>query len=910
MPKVKIKEFKGIATNFDENDVKLEVFNGSLNVRHRGSFAEVEPRQLAEYNLPDPNAEFGIYGYNFEWETGIYCILSGDKFKSTSDRILAGDKYNVLVLVAKAYKDNKYHRLIYLRDFTNPGLNYWIELSKYGANEDTFVSIVNHRPADLGEDRFSNSFFSTELDGEAFFKTDRGNLKLYLPHDAFWIGKWNRKIKVYNADINEWDGTIGTKPNGEGVHQWYIDRLVEPFDQNAIGMIGDTNHLFCAPGRRLGWRGEVTVATDIDLEQREINYIGNSGDPGLWGALKDHDGFRKVKAYAFDGWFKDDYSKVPATINFAFSSPVIAQEPEWESLFLYGATCEWPGGNEGIAIPIKFFDYYGIYNPITGEDIDPSTLGWHRSLDANTYDNYAVKKYFNDGTYGGATVPWTWYENSTINYFEIYGTGFWHLPLNTIWTTRPVLSFRYKGSGTVSEKGFDITNREFALVVTALLDDRDEVVVSAKKYVVPPTINSKWIPLVKNIKIPVTDMNLRVTRYRYYFKLRTDVDFDLVKEHDFIKATEVEGPIADFFTVYPDTRSDIYLSTNIGFLLNENRFYDYQPLTGFKSAAIKDRISVAIATGDYAGAFYNVVGGGNIQSDVILTQNRLLIPNSASIVAVSTVSDTILLVTDKETFLIKPDEALGQLVFSIRDTLEYGIKDRNDLVEMKGAIILHTRKGIFITDGYKTKSLSEPIDDIIFNNYANGNIRYNPVLHELYYFINTTETFYRYRFQDQVWESINLLLDSIPAETPLELPEYDGSDSLITNLADFLVDFQGENAYLQPQRLLIKSGSVVNIPYGLITNETDFGYIDTDKLLNYADIDYTGTVRLHYFYDSEYQGFVQSSTSTVRTSSWLYIPLAKRRPFKKIRFFIELVGSTAKLYSIEFDINPLKRRRS
>ena len=231
---------------------------------------------------------------------------------------------------------------------------------------------------------------------------------------------------------------------------------------------------------------------------------------------------------------------------------------------------------------------------------------------------------------------------------------------------------------------------------------------------------------------------------------------------------------------------------------------------------------------------------------------------------------------------------------------------------MKGAVIIHTRKGIYVTDGYKTKLISQAINDLVERNYSLSNIRYNPVLHEVYYSSTANDSFYRYKFEYDSWEARNLLLNGnvvIGDPDNFYLPQ-ETDTPFTSTIVEHLVDFDGNNAYLQANALWIYTASATNITYALLTNEVDFGYPDLDKLLNYFDIDYVGTIRVHYFFDNIYMDYLSTSASVSRNTSWLDIPLAQRKPFKKLKLLIEAVGSSTKLYSIEFDFNPLRRRRS
>src|SRR5574343_491935 len=216
MPKIKIKNWKGIYTNIDENDNSFEYAKASVNFKHSRGVLTFEDRNLSEYELPEIDSS--LSSYNWEWETGIYCTLLNDPFKE----LPTAKKYNCLVVIAKAEDSGTYHRLIYLKNLTDDSI--WYELSKQGNADGLDIFIPNHN----GSGSFEGSYFSTTIDGEAFFRVEDGKLKIFLPHDAFWVGRLERQLHYKASPLGYLD------PN-----QWYIDRLVEPFDSDNLTIISE-----------------------------------------------------------------------------------------------------------------------------------------------------------------------------------------------------------------------------------------------------------------------------------------------------------------------------------------------------------------------------------------------------------------------------------------------------------------------------------------------------------------------------------------------------------------------------------------------------------------------------------------------------------------------------------------------
>ena len=201
--KLKIKDFKGIYTNIDENDNRFELVRESENFFHRRGYLELDPRYLIEdSNLPDPDTDFPAFTWAFE--TGIYTTLSSD-ILTTAD-IPVPSKHDVLILIAKVKDGNTYHRVVYLYDITNS--DGWYEMSNKGnytqVGGEPIIDILNYDGSD-----FDKSFFSTTIDGTVHFQVENGRLKLYFPHDTFWLGKIDRKIWIKDLK-SRWGVTVNS----------------------------------------------------------------------------------------------------------------------------------------------------------------------------------------------------------------------------------------------------------------------------------------------------------------------------------------------------------------------------------------------------------------------------------------------------------------------------------------------------------------------------------------------------------------------------------------------------------------------------------------------------------------------------------------------------------------------------
>ena len=243
MPKIKIKEFKGIYSNADENDLRLELFKDSVNFKHEQGYAEYEPSFIEQVNLP-------VITEDWSWETGIFTTLSNDLLSQNP----IPDKWDILFLIAKKYEDNIYSRRFYYKNLSSGST--WIRLSKEGTND-----------VDISE-----TFYQTTKSGKAFFREDQGILKIFLPHDCFWFGNIKR--------------TLTGIPNIILKESFYLDRLSEPFDKNNLGVWQDRidpTYSTCYDNRRLGIGCKIDRVDDsgIVLEPEEVEFIPFGENNGL-----------------------------------------------------------------------------------------------------------------------------------------------------------------------------------------------------------------------------------------------------------------------------------------------------------------------------------------------------------------------------------------------------------------------------------------------------------------------------------------------------------------------------------------------------------------------------------------------------------------------------------------------------
>lgn len=748
--KIKIKEFKGIYTNIDENDNRLELVRDSENFYHKRGYLEVDPRNLAEdTNLPTPNIDFPSYSWTFE--TGIYTTLSED-ILSTQD-IPVAQKHDVLILIAKAEDSGTYHRLIYLYDITNSA--GWYEMSKFGNGSPVvygqrIIDAVNHDAAG----NFSESIFSTTVNGTAFFQVEDGRLKIYLPHDAFWLGRIHRKIWV-NDQARRWASTAGgvtTYPYFDyetGGPYWYIDRIVDHWDHTKqyISYNGFAMAQYPSFPTGTDLTGLMCANPDTTTGYEQTRRLGLMFDFDIIDDPNHITGGRTIKI----GDPHDDKARFDPPNHVRSTRHTITDDTT--GVIVRNPNPPFPINPEIWSFAIDYDRTDAALNPDWSEDdwvagnYDKVFIGI-RTSEAEAFRPVA-------GAWSTVTVPS--YEAKTNNEMQT----FLYTPMGGIVTILSGyalsisledwlnLAFEYGGDKSVNDVGWLTSQANFSIVATLVLDEREEVPVHALTY--HPAIDAKYVIKISNIVMP-WDISKRITRLRFYHSLKDAADYEMVKEFNLL---ESDSSIEDFEFSADDYTGDT-LAANIGFLWNLwERPSDLQILRGFKSFITESGVSIGIAHRDEVAVYYSTFGGGNLMPDLIYDDNRMPITGVSELTAVANADGRLMVFTPNTSYVINAEEVAGVLAFRIEDTVELGVKDQHDVANIQGGVVVHTQHGIYITNGYETQLISEAIDDLIVQHYSTGRIYYNRYKHEVYYKPTVSEDLYRFRLKDSVWERID-----------------------------------------------------------------------------------------------------------------------------------------------------------
>lgn len=746
MPKIKIKDWNGIVTNIDETDTDPAIIRDSSNFRFKKGYTTFEPRLLTDNagtNFAPPDLSIN-FTQNFVWETGIYCTLTNDPLKNNEDE--EAWKKDICVLVAKAQDGDDYHRLVYLKELEDT--SSWKELSKNSgySNITHKIELPNHDGAGNFDGsgappEYYPSYFTTQLDGKAFFQIEKGTLKLYLPHDVFII-RYIFRVPTFPPD-----------PSAPFYIGWNIDRLVEKYDpagatvkvKQSDGTWADqedvpdgtaVEDVRCGENRRLGIKYKISFEDDesVALDEFEMNFFETPSSAVCYKWVDHYPTQRKFYLYKF---------------NDAETSAIIYPKPPWGK----PNSEAWWRESDDEPMDDSYWAIYQlgdgtanlVFSPSTAAILEPQGTTWSGA----------------GGTYGD------WNVRACNPLYNGILRGTWKISKAAF----EAQTWLYKGKElTIGEAGFLVdTDLRYSIVCTAVLDDGAEVIMETSNGEANlPSPGTRFAIRLSDIYIP-TNINKRLTRIRWYHKTPDiDTDYTLHREVDLLTGTE---PLTAPFYMGEYTDTGKTLSTNIGFLIDEEDFTKYDVLTGFKSFTTESGISIGITTSDNVNLYHSTVGGGQLLPDLVYDANALPITGISDLNAVANINGKIGAFTPDKLYVIGSGESLGQLVFNIDDTLDLGVKNFNDVVPVQGGAVVNTRNGIFWTDGFRSDLISEPINDLVRTNYDTSSIYYNSHKMEVYWKPTSSEDLYRYRFEDKVWEKINKTITEVQAEEEAEVAD-------------------------------------------------------------------------------------------------------------------------------------------
>ena len=846
MAKIDIKDFRGIYTNIDSSDVNLDFMASSNNFNHRNRFAEVSDNALKTTgpqagDMPNLDTYYGESGWT--WETGSWGVISNDRFAEVD--ITTVFKSEVLILIAK----NGNRRRVWLYSWRIDGLlnNQWIEMNSEAVNPYSLSHIAQE---DLDFIFIPRDYFDTNLPGKTFIRYEDGQAKIYMPHACFIIGRGGRRF--YNQTYNM------VYPSQEPIwarNTYYIDYLIEGYESGFYPVKDTVHNVNLVPvveqsnKRRVGanYRYEVLstqseVVDEVELTRGTINEQ-LEGNVYFWTwEMSDSDG-NKYKA------------------------PEEVKVNELNDPFLWSA---WQSDTEG------------------------GTPTAHRMIiDARMFDHISDRSGDDPVTYS-IDQPGGYVTEATIRNDVTTLSGRFLRFDKSVFEAR---NWNLTRNRTIGDIGFDNTENEFDVVITATLDEKEEIIM--ERFSGSHTLTTgKWALKISRYQLAY-DCSRRVTKTSFYIKLKTAIDYELVHEVDHLLVGDEGYDPYDTFTITDADLQGVFLSQRIGVLYDPEQPNNYKVITGFNDVALDRGVRIGLKTGDSTRLFYSTIGGGVLQNDLLYEANVLPLTEVKDINALAELNNCVGAIGDNTTFVIRNQEAAGTLAFSLQDTLEHGILEKDDITPIQGGVILNTVNGLYLIDGYRSSFLSEAINDIVENNSLASKIFYNARDHELYYMTTPSGTnlFYNFSFDDQSWqpksysEFVNVPIDQI----------------------EFINDIDGRISFLYANDIYSYDTDKSTITASMETHVTDLGIQDRDKLFNELVLDYEGDVNVvittYTTTDTEQTTTwtVNPPTETDRIQRVFKYPLDLRKPFNKFKMTIT-ASHPAKIYNIQLDVDALNRR--
>jgi hypothetical protein len=428
-------------------------------------------------------------------------------------------------------------------------------------------------------------------------------------------------------------------------------------------------------------------------------------------------------------------------------------------------------------------------------------------------------------------------------------------------------SFESPGGLTIPIAGITRNHEFIEIVITALFDTTEFVLSYAKIPVKFKRGENSDKYAVRFHSISITS-SPRITGIGFYVRKGNEIDFEQFKFFNLVSKREIY--LKQFF-LNARSPNGFYLTQQIGILFEPSK---HKVLTGFSDYREVSGVAYALKNNKI---YYPTVGNGMVSNDVFYP--TFWIPGFYA--------ERILKLTDVGKFLgvhttrglepvITSDSRTGTFLFSIKDAMGFVAERKEAITEAFDAVIMLTKRGIFVTNGNQDISVSQEIDDVIERTYQNGFIHVDEINKILYYFISNEDTGYYYDYQQKKWSQITF------------------PQGIIRKV------FEGLN---NEKYLLID-----NKLYKLIFNKKGTASIKTHlinlqesnllKCLERITIDFQGIIKVNG----------RTETAETREVKSFWIRLDRRIPSETFEVAAELYDDTT-IYGIEFEYDIIGERK-
>lgn len=700
MGKVEVKEFKGLLTNIDNNDIGLDYFSESENIRYYPGYIQAEELDRNENTQHTIPWLLDYQSYLTSPNSPKY--IETAKLLHYSRILLQDDPYSIV----PSFTTTEYKLTIYLN-----GTDLTFQVNRVTNNGGwTIVGIVSKT-------------ITNWMHGECKFNIEQsdGKIILWCNYQAWVIKKVNR----YSEKIIESIIIEDFKVLIEGIN--FFSKQVTAVDSyNPLEKIDkDTilsNSLF-----------------NIELHENEnlkdiydnpifvkptYNYNDDNTFGGHWEfPTYDIPEIKFIYSQTLNKVFYSNYHKKYFLIRFRYwrhedmvselnpPSGVFKTEVNLFSLQL-------DSNNNLVRTEEDLFNYFVCYTFEGGEytrlfkDYD-----LNESLFASTGLNY---KYLN---------------NSSLHTYSSNGSYdicFTYLEFKLAIFNNKIDLIQPLDEGTL----------EF--ILTGVVNDNEYILQSN-----PLNVTADYYQIRYNIR----DLSIKyptIEQFKYYIKLPTDTDYKLlmsrnVYSKNFINASNNEMNY-DTVVVNKLSGQGITLSQNIGYLYGDNT----KQITQFKDYCNVNGLAF-ITTGNVV--YSPAIGHGVSQNQLFYDRNIVPLNNVTTVKALVDFDHMLGVITNNSLQLFKIDNFEGTLVYSPAQILPYQIKD---FWNINAELYFITPLGVFIHDGQNTQNISQAIDDRVKLYYETMKIAYNYEFGEIYLLSPEEQKFYCYNLITKTWTTFKI----------------------------------------------------------------------------------------------------------------------------------------------------------
>jgi hypothetical protein len=400
--------------------------------------------------------------------------------------------------------------------------------------------------------------------------------------------------------------------------------------------------------------------------------------------------------------------------------------------------------------------------------------------------------------------------------------------------------------------GFSALEYETYVMHSFLLDDGSEIPLEEIK-LEDSTINASEYYFYKVDVIYPWNLTSKVTAHRVYVKHQKNDNYEMIYNYSFY-STDLPKRIITALD-----KSGIFSSQTIGV---DNPF-EYSLITSFEDFTLVNGVFIGVNRGI---AYYPIIGNGRVTK---LYWNINTIPHVTGHL-ISSISSSIGVISSDRVYLIDINSQDGFFVFTVKDEVGFVIKDQYDKAETPDGTIFHTTKGIYVTNGTELTLLSEPINNIVKENWKSSNIFYDTYSRELWYVNSALEKLYRFDFETNSWRE-DTYYNVVKIFTAI-----DGKKYLVSTEKIEEIEEKGKQCHYQ----------------SLLSNLNAMGYL---KNITQIDFDFKGSLTWN-------ENKIESESRTTKT---IYKKLKSRVP-KDYEDWYFVLEPNSVLYGIEinYEVNP------